>query len=143
MPSKVYKNVLITGAKEHLMPAEYVQKLENHPDNGYEGEVDVKLDFNRTNWWKWPLFCLIPMTLSWELKFRDKNRTICNSVQQWELDIFFFDEKILGILLQTLCETILCVLKLLLLLRKCVMITRLFTDTSNIYFHPLWIIASN
>ena len=44
LPSKVYKNVLITGAKEHSMPAEYVRKLENHPDNGYEGEVDVKLD---------------------------------------------------------------------------------------------------
>jgi len=44
LPSKVYKNVLLTGAKEHSMPDFYIEKLENHPDNGYDGEVDVKLD---------------------------------------------------------------------------------------------------
>ena len=26
------------------MPDFYIEKLENHPDNGYDGEVDVKLD---------------------------------------------------------------------------------------------------
>ena len=44
LPSKVYKNVLLIGAKEHGMPGFYIEKLQNHPDNGYDGEVDVKLD---------------------------------------------------------------------------------------------------
>ena len=39
--------MLLTGAKEHSMPDFYIEKLENHPDNGYDGEVDVKLDLWR------------------------------------------------------------------------------------------------
>jgi hypothetical protein len=43
LPSLRYKNVIIRGAKEHNLPDEYIAYLENIPDNGYNGEVDVNL----------------------------------------------------------------------------------------------------
>ena len=85
LPSKVYKNVLLTGAKEHSMPDFYIEKLENHPDNGYDGEVDVKLDLWKTY-----------------------------TQQFWEEDFFFA--------LAHFCS----MGDHIVLLRKCVMTTRLF-----------------
>jgi len=43
LPSAVYKNVIIRGAKENKLPNEYIQFLENIADNGYDGEVEVNL----------------------------------------------------------------------------------------------------
>ncbi len=44
-PSAVYKNIMIRGAKENGIPEEYIQNtLETIVDNGYSGEVEVKLD---------------------------------------------------------------------------------------------------
>lgn len=43
-PSKVYKDVIIRGAKENKLPPEYISFLENIPDNGYDGEVNVNLN---------------------------------------------------------------------------------------------------
>lgn len=44
-PSLVYKNIMITGAKENGLPEEYISNtLESIVDNGYNGEVQVKLD---------------------------------------------------------------------------------------------------
>ena len=42
-PSAVYKRVIVQGAIENKLPADYIKKLENIEDNGYDGEVDVKL----------------------------------------------------------------------------------------------------
>lgn len=43
-PSKVYKNVMICGAKENGVPENYIQSvLMQIEDNGYSGEVHVKL----------------------------------------------------------------------------------------------------
>ena len=42
-PSTVYKRVIVKGATENGLPAEYIKKLETIEDNGYDGEVDVKL----------------------------------------------------------------------------------------------------
>jgi gamma-glutamylcyclotransferase len=47
LPSTVYKNVIIRGAKEHNLPSEYINFLENIPDNGYEGEVEVNLPLHQ------------------------------------------------------------------------------------------------
>ena len=41
MPSKVYKNVILRGAKEHQLPSHYITFLENIQDNGYDGEVNL------------------------------------------------------------------------------------------------------
>ena len=43
LPSLRYKNVIIQGAKEHNLPAEYITYLQNIPDNGYNGVVDVNI----------------------------------------------------------------------------------------------------
>jgi len=43
VPSRRYKNVIVQGAKEHNLPAEYVEFLEQIKDNGYDGEVDVNI----------------------------------------------------------------------------------------------------
>lgn len=43
IPSLRYKNVIISGAKEHGLPAEYVKMLEEVPDNGYNGDVEVNI----------------------------------------------------------------------------------------------------
>lgn len=45
-PSKVYKNIMIEGAKENGLPNEYVQELMGIKDNGYDGPVEVKLALN-------------------------------------------------------------------------------------------------
>lgn len=42
-PSAVYKNVILTGAKEHRLPDAYVDKLKGVEDNGYDGVVAVKV----------------------------------------------------------------------------------------------------
>lgn len=43
IPSLRYKNVIIQGAKEHGLPEEYIKMLEGLADNGYNGDVDVKI----------------------------------------------------------------------------------------------------
>jgi len=43
LPSTVYKNVIIRGAIEHNLPPEYIEHLKAIQDNGYSGEVDVKI----------------------------------------------------------------------------------------------------
>jgi len=43
LPSGVYKDVIIQGAREHNMPDQYIDKLQQIQDNGYRGEVAVKL----------------------------------------------------------------------------------------------------
>ena len=40
IPSKVYKNVIINGAKQNGLPDEYITKLENLPDNGYGNDLN-------------------------------------------------------------------------------------------------------
>jgi len=42
-PSFVYKDVIIRGAIENNMPDEYITKLKNIEDNGYNGNIDVNL----------------------------------------------------------------------------------------------------
>lgn len=42
LPSVVYKRVMATGARESDLPAEYVSFIENLPDNGYDGPVEVE-----------------------------------------------------------------------------------------------------
>lgn len=46
LPSKVYLNVMLSGAKENNFPVDYIQKLEEMENNGYIGEVDVELPLN-------------------------------------------------------------------------------------------------
>jgi len=46
LPSQRYKNVIIYGAKENNLPEEYIKFLENIPDNGYNGDVDVNIPLN-------------------------------------------------------------------------------------------------
>ena len=41
LPSKAYKSVIIEGAVEHEMPAEYVERLRLIEDNGFDGQVDL------------------------------------------------------------------------------------------------------
>ena len=43
VPSKVYKNVIIQGAKQNGLPADYINQLENIQDNGYDKELDDML----------------------------------------------------------------------------------------------------
>ncbi len=43
LPSLRYKNVIIAGAKEHNLPQDYITYLQNIPDNGYNGDVDVNV----------------------------------------------------------------------------------------------------
>ena len=46
-PSAVYKNVLVRGARENLVPHDYItQHLSTIVDNGYTGTVQVQLDEN-------------------------------------------------------------------------------------------------
>lgn len=44
-PSIVYKSVIIQGAMDGGLPAEYIELLKKMPDNGYDGPVDVKCSF--------------------------------------------------------------------------------------------------
>ena len=43
-PSQVYKEVIVRGAEEHLLPPDYIAKLRAVEDNGYRGEVSVTVD---------------------------------------------------------------------------------------------------
>ena len=44
-PSIVYKNVMIRGARENGVPAEYIKNyLEAIVDNGYDGQVEIQMD---------------------------------------------------------------------------------------------------
>ncbi|CAJ0585474.1 unnamed protein product, partial [Mesorhabditis spiculigera] len=43
-PSPHYKTVIVTGAKEHSLPSDYLKKLETMPDNGFVGRVDVEVE---------------------------------------------------------------------------------------------------
>jgi hypothetical protein len=43
LPSKVYKDVIVRGARENNLPLEYIQKLDLITDNGYNGNVEVEL----------------------------------------------------------------------------------------------------
>ena len=43
-PSFVYKDVIVRGAEEHNIPGEYLEWLRGIEDNGYRGDVKVKLD---------------------------------------------------------------------------------------------------
>eukprot|EP00092_Neocalanus_flemingeri_P063501 GFUD01076864.1.p1 GENE.GFUD01076864.1~~GFUD01076864.1.p1 ORF type:complete len:173 (-),score=69.32 GFUD01076864.1:83-601(-) len=43
-PSFVYKDVIVRGAEEHSIPGEYLEWLRGIEDNGYRGDVKVKLD---------------------------------------------------------------------------------------------------
>ncbi|XP_015930173.2 gamma-glutamylcyclotransferase [Parasteatoda tepidariorum] len=43
LPSPMYKNVIIQGAKEHCLPSFYIQKLESIQDNGYDGKVEIPI----------------------------------------------------------------------------------------------------
>ena len=47
LPSVVYKDVIIRGAIEHNMPSDYIEKLKNIQDNGYDGKVDINLPLLR------------------------------------------------------------------------------------------------
>ena len=43
VPSKVYKNVIIQGAKQNGLPEDYINQLENIQDNGYDKKLDDML----------------------------------------------------------------------------------------------------
>jgi len=43
LPSPQYKQVIVTGAKEHKLPLDYRKRLEAMPDNGFPGPALVKL----------------------------------------------------------------------------------------------------
>ena len=43
VPSKVYKNVIIQGAKQNGLPPDYITQLENIQDNGYDKKLDDML----------------------------------------------------------------------------------------------------
>ena len=40
LPSKVYLDTLIEGAKEHKLPGSYIAELMSRPHNGYSGTVN-------------------------------------------------------------------------------------------------------
>ncbi|XP_040577054.1 gamma-glutamylcyclotransferase [Lepeophtheirus salmonis] len=42
-PSKIYKNVIVNGAKEHNLNVNYIKLLEGIQDNGYEGQVEINV----------------------------------------------------------------------------------------------------
>ncbi len=43
IPSKVYKGVILRGAKQHGLPQDYIAGIEQHPDNGYDNDIDQML----------------------------------------------------------------------------------------------------
>ena len=43
VPSKVYKNVIIQGAKQNGLPEDYITQLKNIQDNGYDKKLDDML----------------------------------------------------------------------------------------------------
>ena len=44
IPSKIYKNVIIKGAKQNGLPLEYITHLEKIPDNGYDKNLEDMLE---------------------------------------------------------------------------------------------------
>jgi len=46
-PSKIYLDVILTGAKEHILPDHYLTKLESIEHNGYAGDVNLGLDLDK------------------------------------------------------------------------------------------------
>lgn len=48
-PSAVYLKTMIRGAKESGLPEEYQKFLNGIPHNGYEGEVDIRLNLADNN----------------------------------------------------------------------------------------------
>ena len=40
-PSPQYLHTLISGAQEHHLPEDYIDKLTREPDNGYQGEIKL------------------------------------------------------------------------------------------------------
>ncbi|XP_023326928.1 gamma-glutamylcyclotransferase isoform X2 [Eurytemora carolleeae] len=48
-PSKVYLDVILTGAREHSLPSHYLARLEAIEHNGYEGDVNLGLDLEKIN----------------------------------------------------------------------------------------------
>ena len=44
VPSKIYKNVIIKGAKQNGLPLEYIKHLEKIPDNGYDKNLEDMLE---------------------------------------------------------------------------------------------------
>ena len=43
LPSEDYKSVIVEGAVEHELPAEYIERLRLIQDNGYASEVDLSI----------------------------------------------------------------------------------------------------
>ena len=43
LPSPHYLHVIVEGAREHRLPADYVDKLRRLEHNGYAGPIDVQL----------------------------------------------------------------------------------------------------
>lgn len=41
LPSPQYKDVIVRGAKQANLPAEYINLLKLKPDNGYSGHVQI------------------------------------------------------------------------------------------------------
>jgi len=39
-PSPQYLNTLISGAQEHHLPEDYIERLTQEPDNGYQGKIN-------------------------------------------------------------------------------------------------------
>ena len=47
-PSAVYKNVMVRGARENGVPEDYINnELITIIDNGYDGDVEVKLELEK------------------------------------------------------------------------------------------------
>jgi len=46
-PSKVYRDVILRGARQNGIPQDYLAFLEGIEHNGYDSDVDVKLDLSR------------------------------------------------------------------------------------------------
>ncbi|KYM76863.1 Gamma-glutamylcyclotransferase [Atta colombica] len=41
-PSPLYLNTILKGAKENKLPTDYIKFLKTIPDNGYEGDYDIR-----------------------------------------------------------------------------------------------------
>ncbi|XP_067144762.1 gamma-glutamylcyclotransferase-like isoform X1 [Centruroides vittatus] len=46
-PSTIYKAVIVYGAVEQNLPAEYINKLKNIEDNGYKDSINISIDINK------------------------------------------------------------------------------------------------
>ena len=59
-PSAVYKNVMVRGARENGVPEDYINnELITIIDNGYDGDVEVKLELEKRKLdWRWKIICI-------------------------------------------------------------------------------------